>query len=276
MMLFYKYTGRWKEFIENHQLRLTPPCDLNDPFEATPPLIDVLSQDSYPPSGVKDETRAIYFNGIIRSQSKNASSSRMPAVRTLGELGILSLSRCEPLNPKANLLWAHYANQYKGIAIEFDAGDAFFNDSQPVDYSNERCLCSKDSLADVFYKKHPSWEYEDEVRVVRTLKDADSFYYKCANSNKTERFELSDSKHKGKSLDSPNYFCCFEVPEVAIKRIYLGVYMPLEDKVYLLDLVQKNLKNCIVMDTMIDEHTYALRTQKFCPETARRIGGGWA
>ncbi|WP_421323664.1 DUF2971 domain-containing protein [Aeromonas sp. 604176] len=275
-MLLYKYTSRWKDFIKNHQLRFTPPCDLNDPFEATPPLIDVLSQDYYPQSGVKDETRAIYFNGIIRSQSKNAHSSRMPAVRTLGEQGILSLSRCEPLNSNANLLWAHYANQYKGIVIEFDAGDDFFNGYQPVDYSNERRLCSKNSLADVFYKKHPSWIYEDEVRVVRALKDANSFYYKSANCDEAQKFELGDSQHKGKSLDSPSYFCCFDVPEVAIKRIYLGVYMPLDDKVELFGLAQEHLKNCIVMDTMIDENSYALRTQVFFPETASRIGGGWA
>ena len=97
-------------------------------------------------------------------------------------LGVLCLSEIGT-NP---LMWGHYTNSYVGFALEFDATHEFFTcpsgmhedvgQTSKVRYTNERPTLSfggEPSLAFMF-SKASDWSYENEWRMIRTLKNADS------------------------------------------------------------------------------------------------------
>jgi hypothetical protein len=85
------------------------------------------------------------------------------------------------------LMWAHYADNYKGLCIEYDleslnADDPFRKDLHPVKYSNQfydlrpfaENLIAKDRQSlNPFYinlcvmHKHTGWEYEQEWRMIK-------------------------------------------------------------------------------------------------------------
>ena len=73
-------------------------------------------------------------------------------------------------------MWAHYANSYRGISLEFDfvAGDNHFNKPQQVKYQHsppiitDNELCSGTDISEkVFGYKHSQWEYEQEWRIFK-------------------------------------------------------------------------------------------------------------
>ena len=97
-------------------------------------------------------------------------------------LGVLCLSEVGT-NP---LMWGHYTNSYVGFTVEFDATHEFFacpigmhedvGQMSKVRYSNERPTINYDgepSLAFMF-SKALDWSYENEWRMIRPLKNADT------------------------------------------------------------------------------------------------------
>lgn len=116
--------------------------ELNDPMEG---LFE------YP-----DDTQKEYVKAIVEGKKK---------------LRICSFST-DPKNP---LLWAHYADGFKGVCIEIDLKEHRREEYEivPVDYSPERNRFSNDAwqlvdrLAREFLsKKSSAWEYEREVRIL--------------------------------------------------------------------------------------------------------------
>lgn len=72
------------------------------------------------------------------------------------------------------LLWSHYADSHRGIAIEFDASCAAFNESQAVVYQSEYPVFSDVSRHFNLHQlerasllvKSKIWEYEEESRLI--------------------------------------------------------------------------------------------------------------
>jgi hypothetical protein len=95
------------------------------------------------------------------------------------QLGVLSLSEV----PDNLLMWSHYADQHKGIVIEFDSGhqtfsckrketDEFYH-CRKVVYSNVRpTILSNHGAVSVLLTKAVDWSYEKEWRIMKSLKDA--------------------------------------------------------------------------------------------------------
>jgi hypothetical protein len=86
------------------------------------------------------------------------------------QYGLLCFSRSWD-NP---LLWSHYADRHKGIALGFD-----FNKHKlkNVSYVSKRPPLKGLSLRvaqDLLFKKYIDWRYEQEVRTFTSLEDADS------------------------------------------------------------------------------------------------------
>ena len=96
-------------------------------------------------------------------------------------VGILSLSE-DVSNP---LLWAHYADAHKGLALEFEAHHAYFERRRsdeddlyhlrPVTYAHRtsegRTLSDLDGN-DLLVTKAPTWSYEAEWRMLVPLADS--------------------------------------------------------------------------------------------------------
>lgn len=178
--MIYKYvTIPTLKRVLNGSIRFTQPGAFNDPFELLPELVirkdqeevnvnfsfDMLSNRRSPAVGsvstVSDDhvSSDIAFRNIVKELNKS--------------IGILCLSK----SANSILMWSHYADQYKGAVIGFDAGHEFFTGQIEVEYLEERP--KKDvtiygsgpiPIAELCAKSI-DWAYEQEVRVVRALKD---------------------------------------------------------------------------------------------------------
>lgn len=89
---------------------------------------------------------------------------------TLQQIGVY----CLAANPKAPLLWAHYAHEHKGIAIQFrPSRDLRTMLLHPVHYATtypviENYFDRRDrDLVSPLLRKSMSWSYEDEWRILR-------------------------------------------------------------------------------------------------------------
>lgn len=80
------------------------------------------------------------------------------------------------------LMWSHYADEHRGICIEFNISENEKNDVYPVDYESLRTVqitdleawklyksktAEKRVLKNSFYTKSQNWSYEKEWRVIR-------------------------------------------------------------------------------------------------------------
>jgi hypothetical protein len=78
------------------------------------------------------------------------------------------------------LMWAHYADSYRGAAIGFDSQHAFFSKAIQVQYRTERPEIDLGSIPEseegkrklaetILATKNISWQYEEEYRLVNAI-----------------------------------------------------------------------------------------------------------
>ncbi len=114
-------------------------------------------------------------------ESKTLDQFREQWVKQIQEMRILCL--CESYDKTS--MWYHYANEYKGVVIEFlcpDNIDAPWRIAKPIEYTDENhivstpegwakllCMRHEDALECLFntsvYTKSEDWSYEHEWRV---------------------------------------------------------------------------------------------------------------
>lgn len=176
----YKYQGT-EDFrittLENNELYFSSKDKLNDPFDLSP----------------------IYYdkNEISKMKLCNVNEIDNILENAANNMGILSLSTT-PLNMP---LWAHYADNHKGICVEYDIEsikdlDTYFKYRiLKVHYISERLdvtnilkklfeyIKNNDEynqirMAKCFYMsmtlKHKDWSYEDEWRIFMPLEECNS------------------------------------------------------------------------------------------------------
>ncbi|CAH6972588.1 conserved hypothetical protein [Vibrio chagasii] len=218
-MILYKYMSFKAAIsvIENSSLGFSCLEDLNDPFECTAFGFEEGS-DSF----------------VTASMATNACKNRFSR-----NYGVLSLTR-QPLNP---LMWAHYGDEHQGVVIGFDAKLAGFTDEDtcviPCQYGeivysatkphkNLPTLSSEELMSigngikfnsdsfnlvkRAFLYKSIEWSYEEEVRVVKDISALPfSYHFGKGRSNAWSKISVAGR---------PLY--CLDMPENAIKEIYLG------------------------------------------------------
>jgi Protein of unknown function (DUF2971) len=118
------------------------------------------------------------------------------------------------------LMWAHYASEHNGFAVQFDAGHPWFNQriaardfgeigtACEVRYSKYRpTIAIKRLESDAFLTKSEDWSYEQEWRMLMPLERAD------------------------KTVPaSPHAVHLFAVPAEAISGVIFGALMGTEDR----------------------------------------------
>jgi hypothetical protein len=80
---------------------------------------------------------------------------------------------CFSLSWHNPLLWSHYGDKHRGIALGFDVADAIL---KPVSYVEERPVLKeiKPEVANwLLFTKYFDWRYEQEARIFTTLTDRD-------------------------------------------------------------------------------------------------------
>lgn len=112
-----------------------------------------------------------YYMQMLASEVKGL------LVDDFGSRGVFSLAK----KWDCPLMWSHYADEHRGICIEYDAADAEFFKISAVDYERPRSIkiseliswklnaCDKaesEIFNTFFLAKAPQWKYEEEWRDV--------------------------------------------------------------------------------------------------------------
>ncbi|EGQ7980822.1 DUF2971 domain-containing protein [Vibrio vulnificus] len=162
----YKFTAFRESFFSDRKVRMTQPSLFNDPFESAinSSVASAMWLKELKRWGVGDEE---YMVNYLRQYSVIDPS-----------ISVLSLTE----SSNNLLMWAHYANEHKGIIIEVDISHEFFNSKShgfsgkcfKIRYTNER-LNTNDYLRNNLglppgnlLKKSNEWAYEKEVRFFLT------------------------------------------------------------------------------------------------------------
>lgn len=191
-----------KEFFENFFIRATPASKLNDPYEGLFNKNQILDLNRNHQE----------FYGKREDLDDYEIEERMWNIQNeIFQLGIISL--CE--NGENHLMWAHYADEHKGMLIQFDKSKPLFDNSirdingkfcrfkkdifgttseEPHLVTYQKDLpnfsqaseanpdCPNDFYLKKFYKKvlftkADVWSYEGEYRSIVDLSEADSIIY---------------------------------------------------------------------------------------------------
>lgn len=172
------------EMLVNMKIWCAQPSTFNDPFECAFDMHADFTQEDHRNhllkhfgSDDKDATRKMLeeygsdekFKGLKALQPTAKEKSK----KAISKLGIFSLSE-DPLNI---LMWAHYADDHKGICIEFEraennplgnsshTGKVTYSKNLPR-FSYLEALTSKPRQYDIFLTKSEMWSYEKEWRLV--------------------------------------------------------------------------------------------------------------
>ncbi|MBR1122994.1 DUF2971 domain-containing protein [Bradyrhizobium lablabi] len=203
-MAYFKYIPyeRFANYREG-KIRFTQPGAFNDPFEMPAfKARDAEAARLAGLAGLSTQTGEIqagltqgripeaaftlpifYFMGMMPQQRQEKaipSADAVEKLRTIDQkFGILSLS----MTADNLLLWAHYANEHRGLAVEIDPGNREFNSrasddnfqlAERVKYSAMRPKIpeTEEILFEHFFVKSREWSYEQEYRIVRNLKSS--------------------------------------------------------------------------------------------------------
>ncbi|MDT8448433.1 MAG: DUF2971 domain-containing protein [bacterium] len=214
-MPLYKYVSApIAEKIIDGKIRFTQPNLLNDPFELLPEIL-VEPQNSQASHQLSFDLTAPRRNSIldlsVLSDTGNKSDliARQIREQLNSTIGILCLSK----NPDSLSMWAHYAQDYTGVLIEFDETHDFFQARCEVEYVSSRPVLPLSHfmrrepipIAELQFKSN-QWEVEQEVRV----------------------FHLQKNCFKETGSGADVYLA--ELPLAAIKSLTLGERMPVQQQ----------------------------------------------
>lgn len=197
MKQLFKYLPEPRNLFDEGFIRLSQSVVLNDPFEASfcTESLDELSSHFYYSMAQDPEFGDISFPQYIEMRMHN--------------IGVISLSE----NKENLLMWAHYANEHKGVVagisymptfgsifqnlfradtlintswderyspfdgipkpVSYRKGLRYKNDKFDYDYSNIAAEGADRILYEVFMQKSDEWIYEQEHRVVLRLEQSD-------------------------------------------------------------------------------------------------------
>ncbi len=170
----YRRPNEWAlREISNHEVHVTSPKDMNDPFEYNAPLFVDLQK-------LKSKAYQYFLNAGMKSCEAQQEVDALDARTTeilLKEIESLKSNSgiiCCTSNPRSNRMWAYYADSHRGICIGYLTDFSPFNNamsviyedpSQPLDVLdavNEDVTQFCDHLA---RRKVKEWEFEEEYRI---------------------------------------------------------------------------------------------------------------
>lgn len=259
MRTLYKYMPFREVFFENFLVRCSQRPALNDPFEMLPGLeymvaleCDVAGRPSGSFGETKEEVRQ-FFQDKLTSHVRQ----HVALTRDTSGLGVISLTET-----RDNLLmWSHYADQHRGMVVEYDLHHEFFTKLDGKSERLARVLYRKQRSKDLYpdltsaelvdlygilFEKSDEWIYEKEHRVSRKLINADLIAVTKKFWDEDPRGssiypDLSPEMIPGPNwlnltglihspakvmLDSPDVFFFFKIPPDAIKSVSCGALMP--------------------------------------------------
>jgi len=219
------------EFIGNRLLRLTPRGDLNDPYDTRPPQGEVLKDMGKLAWRGYD----ISYKDLVRDY--------------LNGVGIVSLA--ESLDNI--LMWSHYADSHRGMAIRLDSSHDFLSDLVRVRYVSEipdfRREYPDVSFAELYFKS-THWSYEQEWRLVREMRSADAWY-----NAQTKELAEPDAHYQ------PVWpmMGMLRVPPNAIKAVVLGSEVTPQMVERIVEaMANSEISHAVLQQVVLDDDHYEL------------------
>lgn len=175
--MLYKYReigDNTVKIFTDHTLWFEQPSKFNDPFDCwanveEPGFVDI---ETLIDSNILSEDQVNMCKMGISSYTKETLKQDVDKV--LNDLGVCCFSRTE----KSLLMWSHYCKYHQGICLEFDILEdpTFFSVALPVDYVDTMPLYDhfkerKLLVEKLIQPKARCWEYEEEVRIIKTARD---------------------------------------------------------------------------------------------------------
>lgn len=178
---FYKYfsdTSLNLETVKSNKLWYSAPRNFNDVFDCDIPIDSKKIFDSalhMSPRPIRQASRQwIDLKARIQKRS-NALSKELAKLKDIMGVSCFSES-CNSL-----LMWAHYANNHKGMCVEYnlmDINEKLGFTAVPIVYSKERVNFNSlekandnEYVLEIFFSaltsKSPEWAYEKEWRIIR-------------------------------------------------------------------------------------------------------------
>ena len=161
------WSERMRDILENNHMYCPAPSQLNDPFDCIVKLAPV------------NREREIDFQG--RTDREAGIQGRVDR-----QTGVLSFS----LRKDNVLMWSHYANNHRGLCLEFDMNE-WTKNKRPchldkVQYCMSRSFVTLSleeqreavALKKIAFTKHKDWHYENEWRMICSFRDRCAPYLK--------------------------------------------------------------------------------------------------
>lgn len=240
-------------------VRFTPPWELNDPFECGPDPGAAFTE------AVADESRKLAeivkgpgLDPELAIELLTEKCLRVSFQNAFGQVaGVLSLSQ----RADSAVMWSHYSQNHAGFAVGFDAHHEFFQPGggisrdglRVVQYPDQRpavplqllngpanaTLLDMREVTDAFFfTKSPHWQYEEEVRVIRS------------------RDEVTESRVAG----------VVKYPADLVREIIVGARTSKEDLAMAYDLQQTKYPQAQMMVAVLDTRRYAMRIEPAPPK----------
>jgi hypothetical protein len=198
------------DILLNNRLRASKIFEFNDPFELafgidTSSAVSNVRKDYYDRPALLDAWKTL----LREQQIEFAQDSAQDIIEKIAAFQIFDLRRIgkqirEGWNEKMGVacfsrefdiiqMWAHYADNHKGIVIGIDETEIMSDPRQlaeveyndefvcfPVFANPERLALYEPYIMQAFHRKEKRWQYEKEVRFYINLdeKASDGHYYK--------------------------------------------------------------------------------------------------
>jgi hypothetical protein len=175
------YAQRLTTTLRDQKIYCSDPAKLNDPWDCKP---------TYDPASIKTPKNLEEFILWLRSIAKERPEPRIEAafehrlctdiayrnqiVEGFSTSNHSMIERrriyCLTPNPCSPLMWSHYADNHRGICLEFHLGNNVFLNSWEVKYSSTYPRWvphkMKDFAMGMILTKSDEWSYEKEFRVI--------------------------------------------------------------------------------------------------------------
>jgi hypothetical protein len=192
--LLWKYCGvKATPILSSMEIKLTRPNEFNDPFEWSPAIAGVVTDDDVKrlfenPRWVEHwdaATLASTISGggqdeLHRMATEFTNLSREIMAEELDRISSKYALLCLSANPSSILMWSHYAENHHGFVIGIDHRKLGCLSIFPVAYSPRRVtfraltpMMTKPKVRsfEIFTRKSTEWAYEREYRMIWRLDD---------------------------------------------------------------------------------------------------------
>lgn len=254
-MILYKYVSFevGEKILEKNSLGFSKAKYFNDPFDIP----------RYPEEPTDDATKKLFAD--IRRLAKSHT--------WVENTGLLALTRTAS-NP---LMWAHYADQHRGMVIGIDAAAAGLTDEKanliPAQYGSMIYVSRRseapfsttfktalsvgttfefvpehyEKLQRLFLNKPLYWSYEEEVRVAKCLAEIPA----GGGTTRSGQFNVVRVADRDLHL--------YSLPTDSIKEIHFGIRANESAKT----AVHESYPSIVTYECVLDDAAYSVRSEKF-------------